>query len=237
MVQLKCLIIDDEPLAQDIIEEYLTNFSFIKLVAKCDNALIALEWIKKQKIGLIFLDISMPFISGIEFIRSLKNPPAVILTTAHKEFALESYDLNVVDYLLKPISFERFLKAINKLDIDVSDIPNPVITDTKSDSFIYVKSEKKNVKILLKEILFIESLKDYIKIHTIDKTIITQVSISTIEQRLPDNFLRVHRSFIVARDKITAYTQHDIEIGKLQIPIGRNYKTTVIKNFNLPGGK
>jgi DNA-binding LytR/AlgR family response regulator len=237
MVQLKCLIIDDEPLAQDIIEEYLTNFSFIKLVAKCDNALIALEWIKKQKIGLIFLDISMPFISGIEFIRSLKNPPAVILTTAHKEFALEGYDLNVVDYLLKPISFERFLKAINKLDIDVSDIPNPVITDTKSDSFIYVKSEKKNVKILLKEILFIESLKDYIKIHTIDKTIITQVSISTIEQRLPDNFLRVHRSFIVAKDKITAYTQHDLEIGKLQIPIGRNYKTTVIKNFNLPGGK
>lgn len=235
MVQLKCLIIDDEPLAQDIIEKYLTNFSFIKLVAKCDHALMALEWIKKQQIGLIFLDVSMPFISGIEFIRSLKNPPAVILTTAHKEFALESYDLNVVDYLLKPISFERFLKAINKLDIDVSDIPNPVITDTKSDSFIYVKSEKKNVKILLKEILFIESLKDYIKIHTIDKTIITQVSISTIEQRLPDNFLRVHRSFIVAKDKITAYTQHDLEIGKLQIPIGRNYKTTVVKNFNLPG--
>jgi DNA-binding LytR/AlgR family response regulator len=235
MVQLKCLIIDDEPLAQDIIEKYLTNFSFIKLVAKCDHALMALEWIKKQQIGLIFLDVSMPFISGIEFIRSLKNPPAVILTTAYKEFALESYDLNVVDYLLKPISFERFLKAINKLDIDVSDVPKPVVTDTKSDSFIYVKSEKKNVKILLKEILFIESLKDYIKIHTIDKTIITQVSISTIEQRLPDNFLRVHRSFIVAKDKITAYTQHDLEIGKLQIPIGRNYKTTVVKNFNLPG--
>ena len=232
MVQLKCLVIDDEPLAQDIIEKYLTNFSFIKLVAKCDNALVALEWIKNQKIDLIFLDVSMPFISGIEFIRSLKNPPAVILTTAHKEFAIESYELNVVDYLLKPISFERFLRAINKLDLVVSDIPKSLITETKNDSFIYVKSEKKNVKILLKEILFIESLKDYIKIHTIDKTIITQVPISTIEQRLPDNFLRVHRSFIVAKDKITAYTQHDLEIGKLQIPIGRNYKTIVVKNFS-----
>jgi len=234
MVQLTCLIVDDEPLAQDIIENYLTNFSFIKLVAKCDNALIALDWIKKQKIDLVFLDVSMPFISGIEFIRTLKNPPAVILTTAHKEFALEGYELNVVDYLLKPISFERFLMAINKLTLDVPETPKPVITNARNDSFIYVKSEKKNVKILLKEILFIESLKDYIKIHTTNKTIITQVAISTIEQRLPDNFLRVHRSFIVARDKITAYTQHDIEIGKLQIPIGRNYKTIVVKNFSTP---
>jgi len=234
MVQLTCLIIDDEPLAQDIIENYLTNFSFVKLVAKCDNALIALDWIKKQKIDLVFLDVSMPFISGIEFIRTLKNPPAVILTTAHKEFALEGYELNVVDYLLKPISFERFLMAINKLTLDVPETPKPVITNARNDSFIYVKSEKKNVKILLKEILFIESLKDYIKIHTTNKTIITQVAISTIEQRLPDNFLRVHRSFIVARDKITAYTQHDIEIGKLQIPIGRNYKTIVVKNFSTP---
>jgi len=234
MVQLTCLIVDDEPLAQDIIENYLTNFSFIKLVAKCDNALIALDWIKKQKIDLVFLDVSMPFISGIEFIRTLKNPPAVILTTAHKQFALEGYELNVVDYLLKPISFERFLMAINKLNLDVPETPKPVITNARNDSFIYVKSEKKNVKILLKEILFIESLKDYIKIHTTNKTIITQVAISTIEQRLPDNFLRVHRSFIVARDKITAYTQHDIEIGKLQIPIGRNYKTIVVKNFSTP---
>ena len=116
MNQLKCLIIDDEPLAQNVIENYLKNFSFIELIAKCDNALIALEWIKKQKIDLIFLDISMPFISGIDFIKTLQNPPAIILTTAHKEFAVESYELNVLDYLLKPISFDRFLKAINKLN-------------------------------------------------------------------------------------------------------------------------
>jgi len=231
MGQIKCLIIDDEPLAQNVIENYLESFSFMRLIAKCDNALIALEWIKKQKIDLIFLDVSMPFISGIDFIRTLRNPPAIILTTAHKEFAVESYELNVLDYLLKPISFERFLKAINKLNIDTSEIIKPGIIDIKNDSFIYVKSEKKNVKILLKDILFIESLKDYIKIHTIDKTIVTQVPISTIEQRLPDNFLRIHRSFIVAKDKITAYTQHDLEIGKFQIPIGRNYKAIVQKNF------
>jgi DNA-binding LytR/AlgR family response regulator len=233
MAQLKCLVIDDEPLAQDLIENYLKNFSFIKLIAKCDNALVALEWMRKQKIDLIFLDVSMPFISGIDFIRTLQNPPAIILTTAHKEFAVESYELNVLDYLLKPISFDRFLKAINKLNINVPEIIKPVTSDG-NDAFIYVKSEKKNVKILFRDILFIESLKDYIKIHTAGKTIITQVPISTIEQRLPDNFLRIHRSFIVAKDKITAYTQHDLEIGKLQIPIGRNYKTSVLKNFKFP---
>jgi len=232
MHQLKCLIIDDEPLAQNVIENYLKNFTDIELIAKCENALTALTWIRKQKIDLIFLDISMPFISGIDFIKTLQNPPKIILTTAHKEFAVESYELNVLDYLLKPISFERFVKAINKLENDGSQIIKPVIDDSDSEVFIYVKSDKKNVKILLKEILFIESLKDYIKIHTPDKTIITQVPISAIEQRLPDNFLRIHRSFIIAKDKITAYTPHDFEIGKHQIPIGRNYKAIVAKIFN-----
>src|ERR1700748_498594 len=170
MDQLKCLIIDDEPLAQNVIENYLKNVSHIELVAKCDNALSALSWIKKQKIDLIFLDISMPFISGIDFIKTLQNPPAVILTTAHKEFAVESYELNVLDYLLKPISFERFLKAVNKIEnSEASKVIKPAIDESASDTFIYVKSEKKNVKVLLKEILFIESLKDYIKIQTLTK--------------------------------------------------------------------
>jgi DNA-binding LytR/AlgR family response regulator len=231
MHQIKCLIVDDEPLAQNVIENYLKNYTDIELVAKCENALSALAWIKKQKIDLIFLDISMPFISGIDFIKTLQNPPKIILTTAHKEFAVESYELNVLDYLLKPISFERFLKAINKLENDSAQVIKPVIDDSESEVFIYVKSDKKNVKILLKEILFIESLKDYIKIHTVNRTIVTQVPISAIEQRLPESFLRIHRSFIIAKDKITAYTQHDFEIGKYQIPIGRNYKAVVAKVF------
>ncbi len=232
MHQIKCLIVDDEPLAQNVIENYLKNFTDIELIAKCENALSALAWIKKQKIDLIFLDISMPFISGIDFIKTLQNPPKIILTTAHKEFAVESYELNVLDYLLKPISFERFLKAINKLENKSAQVIKPVIDDSESEVFIYVKSDKKNVKILLKEILFIESLKDYIKIHTVNRTIVTQVPISAIEQRLPESFLRIHRSFIIAKDKITAYTQHDFEIGKYQIPIGRNYKAVVAKVFN-----
>ena len=231
MNQIKCLIIDDEPLAQKVIESYLQNFTFIELIAKCENAIVALEWMKKQKIDLIFLDISMPFISGIEFVKTLKNPPAIILTTAHKEFAVESYELNVLDYLLKPFSFERFLKSINKLGNQETEAARAVLEDSDNDVFIYVKSEKKNVKILLKEILFIESLKDYIKIHLQNKTLITQLPISEIEQRLPDNFLRVHRSFIVAKDKITAFTQHDLEIGKHQIPVGRNYKMIVSKSI------
>src|SRR6185436_21096628 len=135
MGQIKCLIIDDEPLAQNVIENYLANFSFIRLIAKCDNALIALKWIRKQKIDLIFLDVSMPFISGIDFIRTLQNPPAIILTTAHKEFAVESYELNVLDYLLKPISFDRFLKAINKLDIDSPEIIKTATSETEDNSF------------------------------------------------------------------------------------------------------
>jgi DNA-binding LytR/AlgR family response regulator len=233
MHAIKCLIVDDEPLAQNVIESYLKNISHTELIAKCDNALIALEWLKKQTVDLIFLDISMPFISGIDFIKTLQNPPHLILTTAYKEFAVESYELNVLDYLLKPISFDRFLKAINKLENSPSEFIKPVMDVSENDPFIYVKSEKKNVKIFLKEILFIESLKDYIKIHTTDKTIITQVQISAIEQRLPESFLRIHRSYIIARDKITAYTQHDFEIGKYQIPIGRNYKAIVSKNFNL----
>src|SRR5712675_761392 len=186
MHPLKCLIVDDEPRAEGVIERYLKNISNIDLIAKCENALSALDWLKRQKVDLIFLDISMPFISGIDFIRTLKNPPKIILTTAHKEFAVESYELNVLDYLLKPISFERFLKAINKLENDGTQVIKPVIDDSESEVFIYVKSEKKNVKILLKEILFIESLKDYIKIHTVNRTIVTQVPISAIEQRLPE---------------------------------------------------
>src|SRR5882757_7007148 len=161
MHPLKCLIVDDEPLAQDVIERYLKNISNIDLIAKCENALSALDWLKRQKVDLIFLDISMPFISGIDFIRTLKNPPEIILTTAHREFAVESYELNVLDYLLKPISFDRFLKAINKLNNYHSELIRPAVEVSENDPFIYVKSDKKNIKIFLSEILFIESLKDY----------------------------------------------------------------------------
>ena len=157
MNHIKCLIIDDEPLAQNVIENYLKEFSFIEVVAKCDNALTALDWMKKQKIDLIFLDISMPFISGIDFIKTLKNPPAIILTTAYREYAVESYELNVLDYLLKPIEYDRFLKAVYK----AKEYVDYLTSQELQEGYIFVKSDYQMVKVNLKEILYIEGLDDY----------------------------------------------------------------------------
>ncbi|MBL0882258.1 MAG: response regulator transcription factor [Chitinophagaceae bacterium] len=226
MYNLRCIIIDDEPLAQNIIENYLSNFSFVELLGKFNNPIAAFEIIKKEKIDLIFLDIAMPYISGIDFIKTLQYPPKIIITTAYKEYALEGYDLNVIDYLLKPVSLERFIKAMNKvvptdirsLNVEQKEEPgNP-------QSFIYVKSNGKNVKVLLDSILFVESMKDYIKIYTDTSLIITQISISSIEKRLPNSFLRVHRSFIISLKRIEAFTNDVVEIKKHQVPIGRYYK-------------
>jgi len=236
MDQLKCLVVDDEPLAQNVIENYLEQFSFIELVAKCENALDALKWMKQQKIDLVFLDISMPFISGIEFIKSLQIPSQIILTTAHKEFAVESYELNVLDYLLKPISFERFLKAVNKvMRLNITSTENDLLfkpsqITKNTDAFIYLRADRKNIKVNFDDILFIESLKDYIKVVTKDKTIITKQAISSIEENLPsDLFIRIHRSFIVSLKKIESFTPELIQIGKYEIPISRSYRHEVEK--------
>ncbi len=231
MYNLKCIIIDDEPLAQNVIENYLSNFSFIELLGKFNNPIAAFEVIKKEKIDLIFLDIAMPYISGIDFIKTLQHPPKIIITTAYKEYALEGYDLNVIDYLLKPISIERFIKAMNKvvpteihsLNVDPKEEPG------NSQSFIYVKANGKNVKVLLDSILFVESMKDYIKIYTDSAVIITQISISSIEKRLPNSFLRVHRSFIISLKRIEAFTNDVVEIKKHQVPIGRYYKDQLMQ--------
>jgi len=236
MHPLKCLIIDDEPLAQNVIENYLKNFTDIELIAKCENALSALVWIKKQQIDLIFLDISMPFISGIDFIKTLQNPPKIILTTAHKEFAVESYELNVLDYLLKPISLERFIKAVNKVcnwEDRIEEGENKVSGDS-SGGFLYLRAERKMVKVVLDHILYVESLKDYIRIISeTDKPLIVKRSISSLEEMLPANkFMRIHRSYIVAIQKITAFTQQDIEIGGIEIPIGRAYSQQVKRLSN-----
>jgi len=247
MAQLKCLVIDDEPLAQDLIENYLKNFSFIKLIAKCDNALIALEWIRKQKIDLIFLDVSMPFISGIDFIRTLQNPPAIILTTAHKEFAVESYELNVLDYLLKPISFERFSKAVNKLLDGRLYTPagrgitgpsgSPLsggegsagIASLPQGDHIFVKSNSKFFRVNFSEITYVEGMKDYLKIHTPDYTLVTHQTMNELEKLLPARlFIRVHRSYLVAIAQIRAIYGNSIELGKVTIPIGVNYKEAVM---------
>ncbi|MEM6318540.1 MAG: LytTR family DNA-binding domain-containing protein [Bacteroidota bacterium] len=227
--KIKCLIVDDEPLAISVIKEYLEKVPQLELVHTCEDALQAFQLLRQESIDLIFLDIEMPNLNGIDFVKSLSNPPAVILTTAYREYALESYEVEVVDYLLKPISFSRFFKAINKY-LKLSNAttpPTPVEVQKKVKGSIYVYSDKRNIKVFLDDILYIESLKDYVRIHTSEQRILSKDTISRYESLLPDAFLRVHRSFIVNTTKISAYTQHDIEIGVHEIPIGTSYKKQV----------
>ncbi len=228
---IKCLIIDDEPLAVDVIKGYVNQMPQLELIDTCKDAMSAFQILNEQSIDLIFLDIEMPGINGISFIKSLTDPPAVILTTAFREYAFESYEIEVVDYLLKPISFDRFFKAINKyMKSESANVEVPTFP-TKSGSSIYVYSNKKNLKVYFDDILFVESIKDYITIHTPDDHIISKNTITNFEELLPSNFLRVHRSFIVNTAKITAYTHQDIEIGEKEIPIGTSYKKFVLEQL------
>lgn len=228
--QIKCLIVDDEPLAIKVIKEYLQKVPQLELVATCADAIQAFQVLSEQEVDLLFLDIEMPGINGIDFIKSLAHPPSVILTTAYREYAIESYEVDVLDYLLKPISFSRFFKAVSKYLQSTPDqnSPAPSVEITKPQGSIYVYSNKKNVKVYLENILYVESIKDYVKIHTEDQTIVSKDTISRYEQLLPPAFLRVHRSFIVNTSKINAFTHHDIEIGDKEIPIGTSYKKEVI---------
>jgi len=232
--KIKCLIVDDEPLAIMLIEKHISQIPQLELVASCQNPLAAFEILKKESIDLLFLDIQMPVLTGLEFAKSLQNPPSIIFTTAYREYAVESYELNVVDYLLKPITFTRFFKAINKFLNSRQTEPTPIVqvsapTSSTVPKFIYVNANKKHVKVLFQDILYVESIKDYVRIHTKDQRITTKDKISEFDQKLPDYFLRIHRSFIVNQRKITAYTAHDVEIGETEIPIGVSYKKGVFE--------
>lgn len=234
-MKTKCAIIDDEELAIDLLESYIIQIETLELVGKCKNAVEAYNLLQKTKIDLLFLDIQMPLMSGIEFLKNISNSPKVIFTTAFSEHAIEGFDLNAVDYLLKPISFDRFLKAINKLQTNVSSITTQIsdVSTTYDDAFIYLKEDKIMVKLLLKDILYIESLKNYVKVKTETKDIITYKTISSMEEKLPSNkFIRVHRSYIVAIDKIEAFSTTEIKIHNLSIPIGRNFKNEVMKRLS-----
>jgi DNA-binding LytR/AlgR family response regulator len=227
---MKCIIVDDEPLAIEILESYVSKIEQMKLAGTFRNAVSAFTFLQQNPVDLIFLDIQMPKLSGIEFLKSLKNPPQVILTTAYRDYAIEGFELEVVDYLLKPIPFERFLKAVGKVLHQPASHPSPIGKADTAEDFVYFKVDKKMVKTRMAEILYIESIKDYVKVHTADKEIVTQQKISYLEESLPgDQFLRIHRSFIINRNRIDAYSATDVEIGKFRIPIGRNYKQDVIK--------
>ncbi|MEM7373386.1 MAG: LytTR family DNA-binding domain-containing protein [Bacteroidota bacterium] len=224
-----CLIVDDEPLARDIIQSHVEQFPQLEVIASCQHALEAFEILKNRSIDLIFLDIQMPVMTGIEFVRNLPQPPAIIFTTAYRDYAVESYELDVIDYLLKPISFSRFFKAVNKfLDTHLRP-PAPVEQSIppKLPDHLFLNVNKKHVKVRFAEIQYVESLKDYIRIHLEGGTVVTKERITVFAQKLPEYFLRIHRSFIVNTQKISAYTAQDVEIGAKEIPIGGSYRSTV----------
>lgn len=227
---INCIIVDDEPIAREILENHLKKIDKIKTIGSCKNAIEAFNMINANDIDLIFLDINMPEISGLSFARSINKNIKVIFTTAYREYAVEGFDLRAVDYLLKPISFERLFQAVHKYEsesVPVELDSDKEIKQDKSD-FFFVRSERKMIKINFSELSYIESLADYVKIHVKDKTVITRETITSIEARLPQNdFLRVHRSFIVSINKIDSFTHEFIEIDKKAIPISRSYKNDV----------
>jgi two-component system, LytTR family, response regulator len=241
--KINCLVIDDEPPARDVLKKYIEEVELLHLAGECSNAVETLSFLQNNSVDLLFLDIKMPHILGTNFLRTLKNPPKVIFTTAYRKYAVEGFDLNAVDFLLKPISFERFLQAVNKimqLNINVTAITNPLNESLPDQShpFLYFRADRKMVKVFLEDILFIESLKDYIKVVTTTKVIISKQSISSLDEMLPkDAFVRVHRSYIIAVDKIDSYNTDTIEIGKKEIPIGRLFRRDVTKIINVSAVK
>ncbi|TAI49585.1 LytR/AlgR family response regulator transcription factor [Flagellimonas allohymeniacidonis] len=230
---MNCLIVDDEPIAIKVIETHLKEFKELVVIAKCRSAIQALDIIEKNRIDLIFLDIEMPKIDGFSFLKSLKNPPLVIVTTAHRGYAIEGFELDVVDYLLKPISLERMVKAISKvrrMQKEGASFGVSQLVKTKYNPFIFIRSERENVKIELQSILYIESLKNHIKIVTPKKSHITLLSIGKMEDKLPrDVFLRIHRSYLVNKHQIENYSNTHVVIKRKSIPIGRNYKEEVLE--------
>lgn len=224
----RCLIIDDEPIAIRVIKKHLSAFTDFEIVAECGNAIEAMPVLLKEKVDLVFCDIQMPQITGVDFVRSLSHPPKVIFTTAYRDYAVDAFELNVVDYLLKPISFERFTKAINhflesgtqkQLDTNNNEPPE------SQPKFIFLKADKKHYKVDLADILYFEALGDYLIVFTSDNKIITKERISHLAGNLPKNlFLQIHRSYIVSILKIQSVGPGFVEINNKKLPVGRNYK-------------
>lgn len=218
MSKLKCIVVEDEPLARKILEGYMLRVPFLELRGSFEDAIDAMEYMREHSIDLMFLDIHLPEVKGLTFLKTLTNPPAVIITTAHHEYALQGYELNVVDYLLKPFEFERFLAAVNKVKTH---------RETAKD-YLFVNVQLKKVKIFFAEILYVESQKEYVKITTHDNSYLTKMSTHEIEELLPaDLFKRIHRSYIIAIHKVRSYNSEIVEIEGKQIPVGRGYKNVL----------
>jgi DNA-binding LytR/AlgR family response regulator len=231
---IRCLVADDEPPARQILKRYIESVPMLELSGECSNAIHVMTFLKEQPVDLLFLDINMPQLKGTELLKILKNPPKVIFTTAHADYALEGYELDVVDYLLKPIQFDRFLKAVQKatqLTGFASRSEQEMhISPGLQEAFVYFRADRKMVKVMLQDILYIESMKDYAKVVTTSGPIITKQSMTALEAMLPEHlFVRTHRSFIVSLQKIRSYTSEVVEIDRAEIPIGKLFRQGVMK--------
>jgi len=233
MKPLKCLIIEDEPIAAEVIQDYISQVDFLALQGTCPDAIAALEWLHKEPIDVLFLDIHLPKLKGLDFLRSLRDKPQTILTTAYHDYALDAFEEDVVDYLMKPIPFARFLKAVNKLkrpSEGSSHVPMPASLHQAERPFHFFNVNKQRVKVFYDEVLYVESLKDYAKIIMAKDSIVTRGQIGEIEALLePHGFLRIHRSYLVNKALIRAYSATDVTVGEAQLPIGRSYKGLVMK--------
>jgi DNA-binding LytR/AlgR family response regulator len=227
-MSINCIIIDDEPLARKGLKEYIADVDFLNLVGEFDNALKAAELISRGEVQLLFLDIQMPKITGLDFFKTLQNAPPVIFTTAYPQYAMEGFEVNALDYLVKPISFDRFFKALLKAK-EYYEVRETNIKEADIGEYFFIKADNKLVKILFDDVLYVEALQNYVAIHTSLKKYMTYLTFKSVEDYLPaDKFLKVHKSYIVAASKIDSIEGNDIKIGQQHIPISRNQKDEVM---------
>ena len=228
----RCLVVDDEPLAIDIIENYLHRFSGVES-RRCENALDAFRFLKEEKFDLIFLDIEMPLLTGLDLLATLKDPPSVIITTAYRDYAVESFEFEALDYLVKPISFPRFVKAFERAMKTAGSSEHTLEYNQRSDNeFLFLKVDRKLIKIMISDILYIESLKDYIRVTTKTGSVISYQTLASITEKLPaDRFMRIHRSFTVGMDKVKSIEGNCVEIDGKLIPMSRELRQEILKKM------
>jgi DNA-binding LytR/AlgR family response regulator len=237
-MNIKCIIVDDEVHARKVLEKFISDIPHLELIKSCKNALEAMQTLNEQDIDAMFLDINMPKVSGLSFLENLRHPPAVVITTAYREYAVEAFELDVIDYLHKPIPFPRFLKSVSKIEEKLKAKNENTIVSTqvdtrKQEEFIFIKADKKTIKLNFNEIVYVEGLGDYIKIHLKEKSIVSKLTIKRMEDLLPKNlFPRVHKSFIIALSQIQAIEGNQIEISNQKIPIGQIYRQTFMEIIN-----
>lgn len=232
-MNFKCLIVDDEPLARNLIRSHVNKIEGLELTGECVDAIEASNFLRNHRVDLVFLDIQMPEINGFQFIRTLKDPPAVIFTTAFRDFALEAFEVDVIDYLLKPISFDRFTKAVNKFFERRANSSSKVV-ETADMGFIYLKADRKIFKIAIHDITYIESMDEYVKVHFQNKVLVTREGITSLQAKLdPNAFVRIHRSFIIATKFISSVSSDGVEIAGKLLPFGRAYKLSALAGLGI----